>query len=579
VRAVLRGGLLVSVIAALAGTGSALPVGDLNCDGAVDSQDLAALTATVYGAAPPPPCAADVDGDGRVGASDFTALLHTVDAQGPEVTYLGLASADGIAEQPLGELDGRPVFFRTAGQGFKLIVEGRAGISGLSPGVTILDTAPGDPSRLPDLQVEASAQLGDGSPAVCDGGVPAVVPPDFGPTQLVADALNDLACHFVVSTSPRFACTQNSLGDLDFIVAQTQVQFCLQVSSSLAFPDGDTVVSVRLRDIGGNLGPLYQLIARVGRGPVPPTFTLTPAPTPITPRPTQTATTTRTPSRTPTTPLITPTPSRTLTPTPTVGGSASPTPVGPSVTPTRTLSPSVTRTSSRTPTPSRTATPTRTATRSPTPTPSPSPSPTGPIGPIITFFGVIFPDGTLVPPDPDSPPGGVATYTQRTGTNFTLVVEGKPGVSGSPVGRFSYLGDPTMLSDLEVQATQPLGNGSLTVCDRSGSMPGGVPAIDPPVLPPNPSLAGIINDFSCRFVDGTGAPVARRESEACVKFLPSEDYGFVGADSTVQFCGDISSTLRFPPGPTLVTATLRDEDGNIGAPAQLVIRVPTPSAR
>ena len=43
-------------------------------------------------------------------------------------------------------------------------------------------------------------------------GVPAVNPPDFGPTQAVANALNDLACNFTAASSKDSACTQDQFG-------------------------------------------------------------------------------------------------------------------------------------------------------------------------------------------------------------------------------------------------------------------------------------------------------------------------------------------------------------------------------
>jgi hypothetical protein len=35
----------------------------------------------------------------------------------------------------------------------------------------------------------------------------------------------------------------------------------------------------------------------------------------------------------------------------------------------------------------------------------------------------------------------------------------------------------------------------------------------------------------------------------------------------------ITAALRFPPGDTLITARLRDVPGNVGPPAQMIIRV------
>ena len=75
-------------------------------------------------------------------------------------------------------------------------------------------------------------------------------PPDFGPTQSVADALNDLGCHFVSATAPDSACTLDQLGNNAFVGSGTQVQFCSLISASLAFPLGDTLLTMQLRDTG-----------------------------------------------------------------------------------------------------------------------------------------------------------------------------------------------------------------------------------------------------------------------------------------------------------------------------------------
>jgi hypothetical protein len=561
---------IISTFMLLSAAVVAQPIGDLTCDGSVQHDDLDTLTAALFGDTNAA-CDADVNGDRGVDSADVTALLAVLDAPGPAVTFVGLAGADGIPSQPLGQIGSRPVYFRNSGLGFKLVVEGKPGPSGLPLGLTTLDTDPRDPTRRPDVQVEATNQLGDGSSMVCDSGVPALNPPDFSATQVVADTLNDLACHFLSSTSSRFACTQDAFGDLAFLSADTQVQFCLQVSAALAFPIGDTLVSVRLRDISSNLGALHQLILRVGQGPLPPTFTRTPTVTPTRLQPTFTATPTHTTTATATARPPTLTPSRTPTPTAQMTpASPTRTPTGPTPTTTPTPSPQPTLTRTRTPTPTRSSTATLTATRTASPSPTRTPTPAVPIGPVVTVLGLTRADDVQIPPDAE----GVPIYTRSMGTGFHLVVEGKPGLSGVAVGRFSYLGDPTMLADLQAQVTQPLGNASPEVCDSSGSRAGGVPAINPPTARPSSDQIGIIDDLACRFVDGGGAPIARPRNEACVKFLPSEDYGFVDDESTVQFCAPIDSTLRFPPGDTLLTVRLRDEDGNVGEPAHITIRVP-----
>ncbi|MFQ5665799.1 MAG: hypothetical protein ACE5I7_05135 [Candidatus Binatia bacterium] len=544
-------GLLAMLL--IAGGAHAQVVGDANCDGALKTDDVIALIRTIF-ARPGADCgSADVDGDGRVDGSDIVALVRILYAPppaGPTVAFIGLAGADGTPLSPLGEIAGAPVFFRTAGSGFNLVVEGARGPSGAPPGVETFNTARTDPLRRPDLQIESSNALGDGSPAVCDGGVPAVDPPDFGPAQGVANALNDLACNFTVATSPRFTCTQDVFGANTFVAGGTEVQFCLRVSRTLEFPIGETVLSVRLRDTGGNLGAVQRLILRVGRGPVPATFTPQPAATPV--PPTSTA-----PS------LKTPTPTQAAT-------------KRPPSTPTRTPL-----------TPRGTATATVTCTPTSTPTRGASPTVTAGVGPMITFLGLTRSDDTLIPQS-GTTAEGLPIYTHPTGAAFSLVVEGKPGASGAPVGRSAYQpvqcsaggaarqvqfqADASSFPDLQVEVSRPLGNGSARVCDSGGPMAGGVPAIDPPSFVPTQANIDAVNDLSCRFLDGVGAPCARRRSEGCVLF-PSGEFGFANSTSTTEFCGFITSVLQFPRGDTVVTARLRDVDGNVGMPVRLVVRV------
>jgi hypothetical protein len=722
-----RHALLASLLLAItAGVGRAQLAGDVNCDGARDADDLQALIAVIPGDAQSPCAAADTNGDGAVGAADIVALLRILNPptptpvpSGPSITFFGLASADGTAATALGNIDGASVYFRNAGSGFQIVVEGAAGLSGALPGVVTFDRAANDPTRRPDLQIESNTPLGDGSLAVCEGGVPAVNPPDFGPTQAVADVLNDLACHFVVATSPGFACTQDGFGIARFLAAGTRVQFCGAVAKAFEFPAGETVLSARLRDTAGNLGPAQQIVLRVGAGPLPPTFTANPTatttrtvtPTPTattrpsaTPTPTRTPTSTRSPTRTATahaTSTLTRSPSPTSTPTPrhdatstaTASRSTTPSPaatstpsktavtpampststvtVSPSTTPTttgtrpptatrtatsspsattspkntstpgltatptltrqatatatRSLTPTVTATlgrsstptqtgtatstPTRTPTPSRTSSPTRTptATTTPTPqptktrTPSPSQTPTAtrsatptrtatatrtwtrtatptrtatatpavPIGPVITFFGVIRADDTQLTPTPGVPP----IYTRPSGHGFSLVIEGGLGLSKAAVGSSAFQSDVMSFPDLQIEVSNSLGNGSGAVCDRSGPSPGGVPAVNPASFASTQTNINAVNDLACRFLDGTGAPVGRRGSDACVMF-DSGDFGFVNKQmSTIQFCGFIDQLIEFPPGDTLVTARLRDVDGNPGSPAQLMIHV------
>jgi len=169
-------------------------------------------------------------------------------------------------------------------------------------------------------------------------------------------------------------------------------------------------------------------------------------------------------------------------------------------------------------------------------------------------------------------PDGLRIYSRTLGNGFSLVVEGGPGLSGAAVGSSAYQPNLTSFPDLQVEVSNPLGNGSAAVCDSSGSMPGGVPAVDPPDFTPTQTDINAVNDLACRFLDGSGAPVGRSGSDSCVMF-PSGDFEFVNSMSTIQFCGFIDGLLNFPSGDTLVTARLRDVNGNAGPPAQIVIRI------
>jgi hypothetical protein len=382
--------------------------------------------------------------------------------------------------------DGIPVFTRPNGSGFMIIVEGRPGISGFPVGLSTYDE---DLGGLPDLQIIASRSLGNGSPAVCDlsgpgGGVPGVDPPTFASIA----AVNDLACRFrdgeglPNGVGADEACTQFPSGDYEFVTSTSTVQYCAIVSRVFAFPEGDTLLTVRLRDTQGFVGPPQSLIVRI---------------------------------------LSTPTPASTSTATPT-------------------------------------------------------PTPPAETGPQISFFGMTRADGTLVDPI-DTTEDGKPIFLRRAGFGFSLVVEGRPGRNGRPAGPSAYQEDLVTFPDLQVQVSQPLGNGSAAVCDvpkprETPGLSGGVPAINPPSFELTEENIAAINDFACRFIDGAGNPLARPRIESCVLF-PSGDYDFVDPSSTLQFCAFIDSVAAFTVGDTVVTARLRDVDGNVGPTKSIVVRV------
>ena len=173
---------------------------------------------------------------------------------------------------------------------------------------------------------------------------------------------------------------------------------------------------------------------------------------------------------------------------------------------------------------------------------------------------------------------GLRVYSPSA--RFLLVVEGKPGPSGADVGVCAYEpacgdpDDPDGFPDLQIEVSNPLGNGSSAICDTSDPNPGGVPGIWPVDYEPTPMNIGIVNDLACRFVDGTGSPIGRPSTYACVFPDPlTQEYGYVDSNSKIQFCGVITSIEQFPVADTVVTARLRDVDGNVGAPAQIIIHV------
>ena len=198
------------------------------------------------------------------------------------------------------------------------------------------------------------------------------------------------------------------------------------------------------------------------------------------------------------------------------------------------------------------------------------------VGPEITFFGVTRADDTLL--DESGMTGdGTPIYTRPSGgmgiaSGFVLVIEGKPGDNGVAVGTSSYDMTLTSFADLIVQASHDLGDGSTAVCDDPITMPGGVPGMSRSDLETTPENIARINDFSCRFVDGAGQPIARQvTTDSCVNF--NGDFRFVDPQSTTQFCGFINVPLGFPMGDTRVTANLVDVEGNIGDSASIIIRV------
>jgi hypothetical protein len=678
---------LIVLWGALAGLAQAAVPGDVDCDGRVGEADLTLLAADFFGDGSPPVegCAGpDANGDTVASAADLVFVMRALGQpvatptprSGPVIAFFGIAGFDGTVSHAVTGSDGVPVYQSSSPSGFQVVVEAISGADDLPAGTVVFNSNSRDPTARPDLQIEASQDLGlgDGKPSTCStAGVPGFDPPDFGMTQAVSDALNVFGCGFGANTNPAKACTIDSFGSPTFVSAASHVvQFCLLVNGAKAFAPGGTTLTAQVRDVGGTVGDTMQILVHVGGQPQA-TATATPVPSAVATR-TSTATRTVTPSgtltRTPTgTPSNSPTtgPSRTLTPTitgtrpatstptrtPSATRSATPsatpsssrtpsstrtnTPGSPSatatfsrtptITPTVTLtrtatttgtatfSPTVTRTATttltgtptRTPTNTRTPTSTATVTRTPTVTATRTttrtPTATVPPEPLITFFGVTRSDDTLVDPDPTPGPGGLLVF-QRQGTliggmvagiNFSLVIEGRPGGTDSPIGASCGPGcvdastfnwsptDPTVLPYLLIEASRPLGqNPTALVCDEALGKVGGVPGTDPPDFSLTQHVADVVNDFACHFKDGTGTRNGRDGSEACTLFAGDfPPYHFVNPaapqfPSTIQFCGLITSPIAFPAGQTTVTARISDAAGHVSAPAQIIISISAP---
>lgn len=187
---------------------------------------------------------------------------------GPDITLLGLATADDLPLGPDGTDDqGRPIYARPHGQGFTLIVEARR--AGDRRTVGQVAYRPGSP---PDLQVLVSRPLGDGGTEVCEddgvrGGVPAVPELQFSDSDpATVDALNDLGCRAYERTTAVRPCTRvtESGGELFAYVAdQSEFQFCLPIARAWSFPAGDTIVAARVRDVSGNFGAAREIVVRI----------------------------------------------------------------------------------------------------------------------------------------------------------------------------------------------------------------------------------------------------------------------------------------------------------------------------
>ncbi len=195
---------------------------------------------------------------------------------GPVVTFFGAVKADGGKVEPTSvDKKGVPTYTSVAGAGFMIVVEAKPGAGGLEVGRRVFSYVADDPKVRPDLEIESERDMGDGSAAVCDrhrpniGGIPGIKPPSFAETQRISDAINDFSCRFETFTQSDTSCTQTPNGDFSFVSKDSITQFCMIVARAWAFPVGETLLSVRLRDVEGNPGPVRQMRIRRPAAPLP----------------------------------------------------------------------------------------------------------------------------------------------------------------------------------------------------------------------------------------------------------------------------------------------------------------------
>ncbi len=188
----------------------------------------------------------------------------------PELLMFGVVRADDLLQEPDGfDSEGRPIFVRAQGQGMSLVVEARRG------GARLLTQAY-DPDGAPaGVEFVVSRPLGDGSTAVCDldetriGGVPGVPPPFFTGSAAERDAIADLGCRVndgtgqPVGRTATAACTRDAGAIFGFTDARAELQYCLPIARAWGFPSGDTIVAARVRDIGGTVSAVREIVIRV----------------------------------------------------------------------------------------------------------------------------------------------------------------------------------------------------------------------------------------------------------------------------------------------------------------------------
>ena len=204
----------------------------------------------------------------------------------------------------------------------------------------------------------------------------------------------------------------------------------------------------------------------------------------------------------------------------------------------------------------------------------------------MTFFGIVSRvDGCvyccevscqLTPtPTPAFDGAGRRIYAVNRNSQFIIVAEGFPGLSGATPGRSTTPVPPSGRPDIQMESNRPIGLGTEAVCDTD-PVDGGMPAVTVPTFPNfadgDQFITNALNDFGCRF-----GPVVDSPQNACTKKDASGDFVMISPappSNAVQFCYLVPSGVNFPPGDTVLAVRLQDEAGNLGGIEQIVVRVP-----
>jgi hypothetical protein len=211
--------------------------------------------------------------------------MPTPTGQGPQVLTLAVVRQDYCAfccdtscaqiptPTPFYDAQMRRIFPVVGGYAFVIVVEAAPGLSAATAGTSL---KPEPDSGRPDLQIQNNRDMGSNPTAlVCDtgpashggGGIPGINPPSFSEqNQMISDALNDFACRFQ-AFSAAAPCTKTDATQDPKLLSPgappSTVQFCDLVASVAAFPPGDSILTVKVRDVNGNLGPAKQIVIRV----------------------------------------------------------------------------------------------------------------------------------------------------------------------------------------------------------------------------------------------------------------------------------------------------------------------------